>query len=185
MRNLILAAALTANVVNVPPVIPEPDLIKARQVELTGNELIALQGALVGIERRERIIKDGSNEKLITESVPVCLKDNERRCIPHDVSLVVARNLRALQVAVTDFQKEARTIQGEETHDTGYADPETADGKATNARANFRLAKLAAKAWPVLYWPVDFKALDDRQVDVPSSTRAIVAAVQPEVLEEK
>lgn len=164
----------------------EPDITKSRQVTLSGSELLALQSVLGSLERRERMVKDKDGERTTTEAIPVCLDiggKKELHCVPHEVSLVVARDLRALQVAITDYQTQARTIQGEESGGTGYIDQETTEGRRAGARANFRLASLSAKPWPLVYWPVDLAALSDRQLGVSSTNRAVIAMVQPEVLE--
>lgn len=157
----------------------ETDITRARQVQVAGQELGALQGALASLERRERVVKDGVTEKQISEAVPVCLTDGEKRCVPREVSLVIAKNLRALQNTINDYQKMVRSIQGDESGDTGYVEP----GSAAAARAGYKLGQLNAQMFPVVYWAVDLRALEDRQVSVPSSTRAILASAQPEVLE--
>lgn len=157
----------------------ETDITKARQVQIAGQELGALQGALGSIERRDRVVKEGAVEKQISETVPVCLTDSEKKCIPREVSLVIAKNLRALQNTLNDFQKMLRSVQGEESGDTGYVEP----GSPAEARARYKISQLNSQPFTVVYWAVDLKALEDRQVNVPSSTRAILSAAQLEVLE--
>lgn len=157
----------------------ETDIAKARQVQVPGLELGSLQASIGSLERRDRIIKEGTTEKQVSESIPVCLTDTEKKCIPREVSLVIAKDLRAIQTAITDLQKLTRSIQGEESGETGYVEP----GTPASARAGYKLGQLNAQMFTVVYWAIDLKALEDRQVSVPGSVRAVIAVAQPEVLE--
>ncbi|MEA3197569.1 MAG: hypothetical protein QOF32_1621 [Gammaproteobacteria bacterium] len=150
MKRLLLAIFL---------LLPTAAFAEVRELTLSPTDVFALHGALNSIGTKERICKDGANERPCKEEIKV----------PPGLSLIIALDLRALRGVIEDYQWAQRKAIG----GSGYMER----GSREEAEANFRLADLNRIPLKVTLSTFSAKELDEAKVDISPSTRAALLPI--------
>jgi hypothetical protein len=133
---------------------------ETKEFSLLPSDVIGLQNALSSIEVRQRICKDGQNEKPCTETVK----------IPPGLSVVISANIRALKAAVEDLQYAQHKIIGAASGGSGYVEK----GSRQEAEVNFQSVELARLPIKLKLTTISVKELDDAKLDLSPSVRALL-----------
>jgi hypothetical protein len=122
----------------------------AKEFTLSPTEATGLFAALQLIGTKERICKDGAIERPCKEPVAV----------PPGLSLVIARDIRALRGVIEDYQYAQRNIIAAASGGSGYLEPRSKQ----EAEASQQVTELGRKPLKVTLTPISAKELEDAKL---------------------
>jgi hypothetical protein len=141
---------------------------EVKELSLPPSDATGLFNALQTLGTKERICKDGANEKPCSEQIDWSKAPG--------LNLVIALDIGALKRVLDDYQYAQRKVVGAMTGGSGYLEK----GSRQDAEANFKLADLAREPLKVTLSTISRKELLAAKADISPSVHALLLPILEE-----